>query len=375
MWSEISQYLTISFAFFCMLVQGEDISIADSEALRSTFTDRLQSSTLVGLVIFISESFKYYISHVVYGIVIVLNTVCSIFTWLVYFIFGTIDLVLRGPVFILKWCLQLITFVLEFVLYLTGEGKILSMEKLITVLPNVILSTVILALETAGLVAELLVDIISTALLFCLLLVDLLVYNILFPVVDAVFWTGVVVLLMVILFIILSNFLNVTVMGNTQIFKNPCMCVVLIPLLYLAIDMCKVILNCLLVYVIHPVIYTAVICLLSIVIYIITKFLQALYRILSKAVINKTLGHVQIFLSKLYKSKDYFETSQEINTVANKSERVSECVICFEETDYFMVILPCYHSAFCAACLEQISRLDGRCPLCRALIQDIQAPL
>ena len=335
---------------------------------------------LAQVVVYSRDSILQYFSRVIYGTEAVLNGVSAALTWLVYFVFGVVDLILRGPIYILKWCLQFMTLVLDLFLYLTGQGRVLAFEVIISFLLNVITSTTVLILDGFKMMFELCIYLTSTILLVYINCVDFILVSIIFPFIDAVIWMAFLVLLIVILYIVASDLLGIHVIFQRQVYENNLrlVSVFLIVVLFVGMGMFKTILAGIIFYILHPALYVIVTGALSFMIYLaivpkMLTFVQVFYTDARTIVIRNTVPYLQL-LRVMYRQLTNNFRKPTISDKAISSSEVSECVICFEEGRDFVILFPCEHEAICESCIGQIVQLDRRCPLCRTHILYYRVP-
>ena len=333
---------------------------------------------LAQVVVYSRDSILQYFSRVIYGTEAVLNGVSAALTWLVYFVFGVVDLILRGPIYILKWCLQFMTLVLDLFLYLTGQARVLAFEVIISFLLNVITSTTVLILDAFKMMFELCIYSTSTILLVYINCVDFILVSIIFPFIDAVIWMAFLVLLIVILYIV--ALLGIHVIFQRQVYENNLrlVSVFLIVVLFVGMGMFKTILAGIIFYILHPALYVIVTGALSFMIYLaivpkMLTFVQVFFTDARTIMIRNTVPYLQL-LRVMYRQLYNNFRKLTISDKAISSSEVSECVICFEEGREFVILFPCEHEAICESCIGQIVQLDHRCPLCRTHILYYRVP-
>ena len=76
-------------------------------------------------------------------------------------------------------------------------------------------------------------------------------------------------------------------------------------------------------------------------------------------------------LTRVAKKLLVVNNDQTLTEIMEEEEEDKCCAVCFEER-LLAKLVPCKHENTCMGCVYQIMRLDGRCPICRTPIQNVE---
>lgn len=354
--------------------QSNDKLIQDKGILNEWKHDAGEFSMLARIIVYTGSALHDFMSTVFVCLETVVAFICGTFTFVVYLVFGAIDIIVRGPVYLLKWGFQFVVLALEIALFLTGDARMLSLDVVLSSLAKCLSYTIVFIIETCRVVVVGIVTLTTQTLLSYICVLDFITFRIMYPVLDAIvrlmLTASVIWLLLSVLFAALCG-------TNRNVWpENGVKVAILLPFLYIAYKMCIAIFSWVLHYIVHPVIYAVVIFSSSYALWHI--FLNGFLPLIRQHAQNARRSFRILFLERLQVQTFYGLCclyirrlrTPELTTNVIRPD-LEECVICFEENPSFVMILPCGHNTVCSACASQIVNQDGRCPLCRRWIEDV----
>ncbi|XP_052777692.1 uncharacterized protein LOC128214998 [Mya arenaria] len=272
------------------------------------------------------------------------HTISTAMASIVYFVTATLDVVLRSPVTVITTLLSLIQNILNGTLYILLDVILFCMKECLVFAIRAImfiLSTCFVSILTVISVA---ISLLSTTLVGYISIIDLVVFNIVFPVCDVLFWILAGLPIVVGSFYLLGKLAHERVWGQEGIKY-----LFALPVLYASVYIWRKVCGVILSYIVHPICY---ICILVYCMLVIVKLCQII-----------------VHEVREFKFKEALKRNPTKNDALCK-----ECVICFEE-NVFVTIVPCMHSNICQSCISRVKMDSNLCPLCREIIQDVQIPL
>ncbi|KAH3696678.1 uncharacterized protein LOC127862769 [Dreissena polymorpha] len=317
-----------------------------------------------------------------------------------YIVTGIVDFTIRAPVKIIVWLLFAIQTILETIIYVFLDLFLYGFSEILICTISSITNAINVIIRTPFYVLNCTVSCLFSIVINYARAIDFIVFKIVFPVGDVIYWYAAFVLTVVGIFHVTMECTKLTKSEiKTLWHQHGYKFLIMAPLLYAALDIWRIVLSLILIYALHPAVYMFIFLCVSLGIVALAQLLhesvrqpvrnryeQAMRSIngllyltrarsrLTRLWLQRNCNALELFWRRNFQERAQQNDTPQVRLQTNliDAEIANECVICFERKS-FITILPCMHSNICQTCVSQLLQNDYRCPLCRGTIMFIRS--